>query len=117
MSSEWVTGWRTVAAGFVGYVAGSTGLFFTFGLFLGPLGAEFHWSREALSAYLTFTSFAYMIAAPVVGRLADRFGPRPVVIFCAIGTATVFALQGLLTPPLWHYYAIAVVGGTSSSRS
>src|ERR1700730_7438872 len=111
MGREWVTGWRMVAAGFLGYVAGSTGLFFTFGLFLGPLGSEFHWSREALSAYLTLASFAYMIAAPVVGRLADHFGPRPVLIFCAAGTATVFALQGLLTPHLWHYYALAVVGG------
>jgi predicted MFS family arabinose efflux permease len=100
-----------VGVGCLAYLAGPAGLFFAFGLFFGPLSSAFHWSREAISGYLTLSSLGYAFAAPFAGRLADRYGPRHVVIYGMFAYAIVFASQGLLTPHLWHFYALAIAIG------
>jgi predicted MFS family arabinose efflux permease len=112
---EWKRGWAIVAATLVAYVLGATGMFFAFGLFLKPLGAEFQWSREAIAGFRSITGITYAIAAPFVGRLADRFGLRRVALSCAALVAIAFGSQSLLTGHLWHYYALALVMGPAAA--
>ncbi|HEY8290729.1 MAG TPA: MFS transporter, partial [Acetobacteraceae bacterium] len=68
-------GWLMVAAAFVvGFVV--FGLLYSFGVFLGPIVADFHASRAAASALFSATGLGFYLAGPVTGHLGDRFGPR-----------------------------------------
>ena len=81
---EWERGWKLVAVSLVSYVFGSAGMFFAFGLFLKPLSSEFHWSREAISGFTSISGVIFAVASPIVGRLADRFGVRRVILSCVL---------------------------------
>lgn len=112
---EWVQGWQMVAVALVAYVLGAVGMFFAFGLFFNPLSSEFHWSRESISGFNSISSITYAVASPFVGRLADRFGVKRVILTCAVIVGLAFGSQSLLTGHLWHYYALAFVMGAASS--
>lgn len=43
-------------------------------------------------------ALAQLLAAPTVGRLSDRFGRRPMLIFSIAGTVVSFVLLGLVEP-------------------
>jgi predicted MFS family arabinose efflux permease len=87
-------------------------LVYTFGIFLKPVTEEFGWSREAAS--LAFGIAAMMIAAcsPVLGYLLDRVGARRVILPCVTVFGCAFASLALLTPRIWHLYAIFAILGT-----
>ena len=112
---EWSKGWKIVSVALLAYVMGAVGMFFAFGLFLKPLSSEFHWSREAISGFRSISSLTYAVAAPFVGRLADRFGMKRVILTCAVIVAIGFGSQSLLTGHLWHYYALAFVVGPAAA--
>jgi len=112
---EWANGWKTVAVALVAYVLGAVGIFFAFGLFIKPLASEFHWSREAISGFTSIAGVTYAIASPFVGRLADTFGMRRVILICAVIVAVAYGSQSLLTGHLWHYYSIALVIGPAAA--
>src|SRR6202020_2149765 len=57
----------------------------------------------------------YGVASPLIGRLADKFGMKPVILICAVLVALGYSSQGLLTGHLWHYYAVAFVLGPSAA--
>ena len=101
--SEWGKGWQVVAVALVAYVLGAAGMFFAFGLFIKPLSSEFHWSREAISGFTSISGVMYAVASPFLGRLADRFGMKRVILVCAVVFAVVFGSQSFLTGHLWHY--------------
>src|SRR5207247_8139107 len=50
------------------------------GVFVKPLQAEFGWSRTALSSAVAVSIALYGLTGPVVGRLADHWGPRWVLV-------------------------------------
>ena len=84
---------------------------YTFPVFLRPLADEFSWSREAISAAYAAMTLASAISAPVVGHLFDRRGPRWICGPCMAVAACAFASLAVLTPRLWHLYAVfALVG-------
>jgi MFS family permease len=61
-------------------------------------------------------SAALASVAPILGRIADRFGPRPVLL--ATGVSYPLLLLGLLGAidlgaPVWAIYAAAALAGTS----
>jgi MFS family permease len=86
-------------------------LVFTFSVFLKPLSAEFGWSRESISAGFGIAAITVAVCSPVLGKLLDRYGPRPVVIPCMTVFGAAFASLSLLTPSLLHLYATFVVLG------
>ena len=84
---------------------------YTFGIFLKPLAEEFPWSREAGLGRLRHRGDdrGRLLAA---ARLPlDRFGPRRVIVPCVAVFGVAFASLALLTPHLWHLYAIFAVLG------
>jgi predicted MFS family arabinose efflux permease len=105
-------GWRVaVAAGAGVFVSFASLLVYTFGIFLKPLAEEFSWSREAVSAAFGIAAIAVAICSPVIGYLLDRVEPRRVIGPCMATFGLAFASLSLLTPHLWHLYAVFVVLG------
>jgi MFS family permease len=87
-------------------ILAASGVRSSFGVFIKPLEAEFGWDRTALSTVAALSLFVFGAVGPLVGRLADRFGPRVVVAAAAVlagvgtlGTATVVSL--------WQLYVTA----------
>jgi predicted MFS family arabinose efflux permease len=73
--------WWVVLGAMLGLtVANGPVVFFTFGLFLGPITTEFGWNRATFSSSLlvghTLAAFAY----PFMGRAIDRYGIRRVTL-------------------------------------
>ena len=105
-------GWRVVAASSVGVFVGFGSLLvYTFGIFLKPLAEQYSWSREAVSAAFGFAAISIAICSPLLGLLFDRLTPRRVVLPCLAVFGCVFASLALLTPHLWHLYAVFTVLG------
>jgi predicted MFS family arabinose efflux permease len=105
-------GWLVVAAAFCGVMV-SFGclLVFTFGIFLKPLSAEFGWTRESISGAFGIAAMSVAVCSPLLGRLLDRYGARPVVLCCMAVFGLAFGSLSFLTPSLAHLYATFVVLG------
>jgi MFS family permease len=71
--------WIVLAAVTLCMLAG-TGLRSSFGVYIKPMEAEFGWGRGALSGVAAVSLLILGAVGPFVGRLADRWGPRRVVI-------------------------------------
>ena len=100
-------GWLVVAAAFV-----STGLTigtgqYAFGVFVEPLEAEFGWTRTQLNAALSLSAVA-ALSSPIIGRIMDRVGARPVMAFSLMLIGVSFAFRPFMTH-IWHWYALGVV--------
>jgi MFS family permease len=105
-------GWRVVLASSTGVFVGFGSLVvYTFGIFLKPLAEEFSWSREGISAAFGFAAMMVAVASPLLGYLFDRHRPQRVILPALTIYGCAFAALSLLTPPLWHLYAIFVVLG------
>ena len=100
-------GWLVVMAAFV-----STGLTigtgqYAFGVFVEPLEAEFGWTRIQLNAALSLSAVA-ALSSPVIGRIMDRVGARPVMAVSLMILVVSYACRPFMTQ-LWHWYALGVV--------
>jgi MFS family permease len=79
------------------------------GVFMPSLSAEFGWSRASISAGMLIFAVVSTPLVPFAGALADRFGSRRVLIPGLVLTGCAFAAFGLMTPSLWHWFAMWVV--------
>jgi MFS family permease len=97
-----VTGWRTVTAAFVS-MAVVFGVAYSFGAFFVPMAAEFGTGSGATSVVFAVTAFCWFLLSPVSGRIADRTGPRPVLLAGAGALATGLLLTATVHQ-LWLGY-------------
>jgi predicted MFS family arabinose efflux permease len=88
--AEWHSGWPVVASSAIGIGTGAALYQYVSSLFIAPLQAEFGWSRGEISL-LGATALVGAFTAPLIGRLADRFGVRLVAITATIVIAAAFA--------------------------
>jgi MFS family permease len=86
-------------------------LVFTFSVFLKPLSAEFGWSRQSISAAFGIAAMSVAVCSPFLGRLLDRFGPRPVILPCMVVFGLAFGSLAFLTPRLMHLYVVFLILG------
>lgn len=70
------------------------GIWFSLGIFFKPLAEAFGWSRAETSAANAAFMLAYAISGFLLSRLADRYGPRYVMLFGALLTGAALALSG-----------------------
>ena len=97
--------WLVFAVLFVGNGLNVGSSVYSFGLFIAPLEAEFGWQRTAISASLSFAAVG-SLASPLVGRLVDRYGSRPVMTISLLLLGLSFLLRPLMLE-LWHWYALS----------
>lgn len=88
---------------------------FTFGVFLKPLAATFHWSRGQVSFAFTLAALTVAVCSPMLGRLLDRYPARRILLPCTVLYAAGFASLSLLTAHLWHLYAVFIVMGMAAN--
>ncbi len=93
------------------FVSFASLLVYTFGVFLRPIAEEFHWSREAVSAAFGLAALAVAVCSPPLGLLLDRFPARRIILPCLTIFGCGFASLSLLTPHLWHLYAVFILLG------
>jgi MFS family permease len=87
---------------------GSSGIRAVFGVYIKPLEAEFGWSRSALSMAAALSLLLLGAVGPFAGRLADRWGPRRVIVSALILLGVGSILSSFITQ-LWHIYLTAGV--------
>src|SRR5882672_4061899 len=90
-----------------------------FGNFLIPIATEFAWPRAAVSFSLLVVAVASALGYPLIGRLIDRFGARPVILAGNVLFAAAVAcvsLIGASRTQLYSLYAtIGIAGAIPSS--
>jgi predicted MFS family arabinose efflux permease len=105
-------GWRVAGAASVGvFVSFASLLVYTFGVLLKPLAEEFAWSRESVSAAFGIAAMTVAACSPPLGYFFDRVRPTRIIVPCLIVFGLAFASLALLTPHIWHLYAIFFVLG------
>ncbi len=100
--------WLIVAGAGLGLLSGFAGLYYSsLSFFLLPISSEFGWSRADISAASVLSMLGAAIAAPLTGKLFERFGAEKIILVSVL----LFAL-GMLA--LSHLTAsVLVLGGLS----
>ena len=105
-------GWRVaLAASGCVFVSFASLLVFTFSVFLKPWTGEFGWSRESTSLAFAVAAMTVAVCSPPLGFLLDRYPTRRILLPCIAIFGCAFASLSLMTPHLWHLYAVFFVLG------
>lgn len=101
--------WVMLAVGTV-LVALNLGALSSLPVFLKPLSTEFGWPRGATALAYTVATVTIGVAGVFWGRIADRYGTRPVVVIGALAQPiALFLLAGLESLP--RFYALYMLLG------
>tara|TARA_B110000438_G_scaffold294046_1_gene334816 strand:- start:160 stop:1377 length:1218 start_codon:yes stop_codon:yes gene_type:complete len=74
--------WPILIAAAIGAGAGVTGaMVYSLGIMLNPLSDTFGWSRAEVSGAKTFLTLGFVVTAPFVGYVADKYGVRKIALF------------------------------------
>lgn len=96
-------GYWVVAGCFVLLFLFSGAGFYSFGVFIKPLEDHFGWSRSAISLTISIYMIVHGIAAPFVGHITDKHGPKKVMTLLGLVTGAAFILISF-TSSLWYFY-------------
>jgi predicted MFS family arabinose efflux permease len=95
--------------------------FYTAGLFLKPLAAEFGWSRGMASLGPLVGILAMGIASPFAGRLVDKFGALRMALLSAGALVLSFLLLSVATAGLLSFlcltFLVAILGSATTPVS
>jgi len=80
-------------------------MFYTFGIFLIPLTAEFNWDRGALSGAISMLTLIFGFLGIFSGRLSDKYGPRLLATIGGLFIGIGFLLMSQVSS-LWQVYLI-----------
>jgi MFS family permease len=102
-AEEWRANWKLVLAASIGFSFFSV-MLASVGVFMGPLGEEFGWSRTTLSAGPSIATITTALLGPFFGMLVDRFGTRRLVLPGLLLTIAVICGFALITGVPWQWY-------------
>lgn len=101
-------GWWLLAAAVVSMALGSGVSFWSFGLYVDPLEAEFGWSRAEVSLGFSLSLLVSGLVAPLIGRWIDTRGPRSAILVGTVLTALSYLLLAF-TDSLWQWYLFSSI--------
>src|SRR5918998_348897 len=78
-------------------------------------GTQFDASPRAVGLLFASYSVIQLIFSPIIGRLSDRYGRRPVLFFSLLGTSLGFMIMGFATT-LWMLFAGRIIDGISGGN-
>jgi len=107
---EFRSGWKLLLAAAVGTMCGlMTITNYSQGFFVGPVTAEFGWSKAQFFLGFTVMMVSGLVTAPIVGSLADRYGARRLGVIGLLGHALAYVLISMNTGSLLLWYASFVL--------
>ncbi len=105
-------GWVIVGAAFTANFAVTPMTSVVFAFFLVPIQEELGWSRSEVSWAFSLRLIAAGLAAPMIGLLVDRFGPRWIGV--AAGLLAGGAIAGVsASNHLWLFYLLFIASGAT----
>ncbi len=104
--------WVVLSCAIISLWAG--GIFYGFTAFVNPIVKEFDWTYLAVSLAASLRSVEMGVLGPVMGFLADRFGPRKVVILCGLISGVGFLLLSRTASLAMFYVAFFILSIGSS---
>ena len=93
-------GWIVVAVTFLCALA-AAGVRASPVVYIVPLQTEFGWTRGELASAVAVNLALFGLAAPISGRLIDRFGPR-IVMLCSMVLLTLGVIGTIFVRELWQ---------------
>jgi MFS family permease len=106
-ANEFRAGWKPLLAAFVGAGCGINSIpFYTHGVFVGAITAEYGWSRGATQFAFSFVMMSALITAPLIGFVIDRIGTRKVALISTAAFAAMYACLSFASTEIWTYYAL-----------
>ncbi|MEY2974083.1 MAG: hypothetical protein RIR49_503 [Actinomycetota bacterium] len=109
-----VARWGIVAAAFVSTFT-CFGIVYSFGAFFDSMATEFGTGKGLTALMFSLTTFSYFMGGVVTGKLADRFGPRPVMLVGAVSMGLGLLLTSLVQS-LWVGFITYGIGvGTATA--
>ncbi len=97
-------GWIVVAVCFLTLIT-SAGVRSAAAIFINPLEQEFGWNRAAIAFAVSINLLLFGLAAPISGRLVDKYGPKIVMIGAIATWATGVALTPFIKE-IWQLYLV-----------
>jgi OFA family oxalate/formate antiporter-like MFS transporter len=79
-------------------------------LFVGPIGAKYHWSKAAIQVAFTIFVLFETWLVPVEGYLVDRFGPRWIIVIGGVLCGIAWSINSRADSLGMLYFAAAVGG-------
>ncbi len=71
---------------------------------------EYNTTAIAVSLLTVLFAISQFIAAPILGRLSDRYGRRPILLICLLGSAIGYFIFGI-GGALWILYISRIIDG------
>ena len=106
--------WGIVAAAFLSTFT-CFGIVYSFGAFFDSMATEFGTGKGMTALMFSLTTFFYFMGGVVTGRLADRFGPRPVMLVGAVSMGVGLLLTSMVQS-LWVGFITYGIGvGTATA--
>ena len=110
--------WWIVCAAFLGVsVSFASVVIFSFGVFIKPLQESFGWTRSQVSLAFSIGALTVCFCSPFLGRLADRFGAKRVILPCAAILGLAYGSLAFLGGSLAQFYATYVAMGIVGNGS
>ncbi len=103
-------GWTAMTgAALVAFVVGGS-FVYSYGVFLPPMVAEFHWGRAEVALGLMIGMLAFGLPNPLTGILIARFGSRIIMVLGSLLSA--LGIAGMyFAGEVWHIYLFYGIAG------
>lgn len=107
-------GWIVVLASALIFMIGAGVFFYGFGTFFNPIREHFGWAAAVTAGAFTLYRLEGGIAAPVVGFLVDRHGPRKLMLAGLLVMGIGFVLMSRVNT-IWTFYLAFIVASIGFS--
>ncbi|MDR5806588.1 MFS transporter [Caballeronia sp. LZ001] len=107
---EFKTGWGIILAATIGIGTSLTTMAsYSAGVFLPSLTKTFGWADSQVMITFMILFFGSSLLGPTIGTLADRIGPRKIVLCSVVGLAIGWMLLAFTTSSIISFYAIFAI--------